>query len=159
MTIPNLPSLTSIATDPTVLRGLSVDALDALLGEADAQAKIAGAVKKAITAHIETTYSGDIAHAYAVSDKDFGAVRFSDGGYEIVVETPKKVDWDEAKIAEIGDAMVAAGDDPAEYIKVSYSVDERKYAAWPSHIRLVFEPARTVRPGTRTVKLVRKEAA
>lgn len=155
----NLPTLTQIAGDPAVLRGLSIDALDALLGEADAEAKVCGAVKKAITAHVEQAYGGDIAHAYAASDKDFGTVRVSDGGYEIVVDTPKRVVWDEAALAAAGDKIAAAGDDPSEYLTVSYSVDERKFAAWPQHIRAVFEPARTVKPGSRTVKLVRKEAA
>jgi hypothetical protein len=155
----NLPSLRSIATDPGVLRGLSLDALDALLTEAEAENKIISAAKRAITGHVEKTYEPHIAAAYAASDKDFGTVRVSDGGYEIVVDTPKKVEWDQEKLADIRSRIQSAGDDPAEYLKATLAVDERAYTAWPAHIRSIFEPARTVKPGSRTVKLVRKEAA
>lgn len=155
----NLPDLKDIANDPASIRSLSLETLDALLGECDVQTRLAGVVKKAICSQLEQSYGGDITHAYAVLQKDFGTVRVSDGPYEIVVDTPKKVEWDGEKVAEIGDAMLAAGDNPQEYIKVSYSVDERKFTAWPEHIRKVFEPARTLKPGSRTLKLVRKEAA
>ena len=40
---------------------------------------------------------------------------------------------------------IAAGDDPAEYVEISYRVPERKFAAWPARIRDAFAPARTVR--------------
>lgn len=155
----NLPTLRSIATDPAVLRTLSLDALDALLSEAETENKTISAAKRAITAHIEDIFSAHIAGAYAAADKDFGTVRIPEGGYEVVVDTPKKVEWDGERVAQIGDAMLAAGDNPSEYIKVSYTVDERKFTAWPAHIREVFAPARTVKPGPRSVKLVRREAA
>lgn len=155
----NLPTLTAIAGDPAVIVGLSLDALDALLGEIDAETKVCGAAKKAIIANIETTYARSIAAAYDVEHKDFGTIRVSDGGYEIVVDTPKKVEWDQAILTEAGDKIAATGDDVHEYLDVTLSVPERKYTAWPEHIRRVFEPARTVKPGSRTVKLVRKEAA
>ncbi len=159
MTTRNLPTLTAIAGDPAVIAGLSLDALDAILGECADQTTIAGAAKKAITAYIEKSYAGDIAHAYAAQDKDFGTVRIADGGYEIVVETPKRTEWDQTILTAAGDKIAAAGDDVHEYLDVTLSVPERKYTAWPAHIRDVFEPARTVKPGTRSIKLVRKEAA
>jgi hypothetical protein len=159
MTNRNLPTLRSIATDPGVLKTLPLDALDALLCEAEAENKIVSAAKRAITSHVEALYAPHISAAYAASDKDFGTVRVSDGGYEIVIDRPKKTEWDQDALQAAGDRIAAAGDDPSEYLKVTLSVDERKYAAWPSAIRAVFEPARTVKPGTRTVKLVRKEAA
>jgi hypothetical protein len=52
-----------------------------------------------------------------------------------------------------------AGDDPSEYLKSPTPSTSAKYAAWPAHIRAVSNPARTVKPGSRTIKLVRKEAA
>jgi hypothetical protein len=86
-------------------------------------------------------------------------VRVSDGGYDIVIDTPKKVEWSQDQLAAARSKIIDSGDDADEYVKVALSVDERAFTAWPSHIRAVFEPARTVKPGTRTVKLVRKEAA
>lgn len=156
----NLPSLREIALNgPPTKPGLSLDALEALLAECEAENKIVSAAKRAITAYIETSYAGDIAAAYADQGKDFGTVRVTDAGYDIVVDTPKKTEWDQAKLADIRSKIQFSGENPNDYVKVSYAVDERAYAAWPTKIRQTFEPARTVKPGSRTVKLVRKEAA
>lgn len=155
----NLPSLRSIASDPAALRGLSLDALDALLTEAEAENKIISAAKRAISAHIETSYGAAIAAAYRAKDTDFGAVRVTDAGYDVLIETPKKVEWDQTALRAIRAAIADSGDDPSEYLKETLTVDERAFSAWPSHIRATFEAARTVKPGSRTVKLVRKEAA
>jgi hypothetical protein len=159
MTRPNLPTLRSVATDPSVLVSLPLDALDALLTEADAETKIVGAAKKAITACLETRFASDIAAAYAGAGKDFGAVRVPDGEYEVLVDRAKKVEWDQAALADIRERIQSSGDNPSEFIKTTYAVDERAYSAWPKAIRKTFEPARTVKPGTVSVKLVRKEAA
>ena len=47
----------------------------------------------------------------------------------------------------------ASGEEPGEYIEVSFNVPERAYGAWPERIRTAFEPARTVRTGRQTFKL------
>jgi hypothetical protein len=155
----NLPTLTAVAGDPSVLRSLSLDALDALLAEATDQGVIVGAVKKAITEHLTSRYEGAISAAYAGQNKDFGTVRVSDGGYDIVVDTPKRVEWDQGVLGDVRERIQFSGDDPSEYIKVKYEVSETAYGAWPAHIRKTFEPARTLKPGARSVKLIRKEAA
>lgn len=89
--------------------------------------------------------------------KDTGTVRFDDGPVTIVADLPKKVDWDASRLAALVERIRAAGDDPTEYVDVSYKVPERKYAAWPANIRTVFEAARTVRTGKQTVTLKLKE--
>jgi hypothetical protein len=159
MTNRNLPSLRDISADPTVLRGLSLDALDALLTEAETENKIISAAKRAIVAHLETAYADAISSAYQAKGADFGTVHVADGGYDVVIDTPKRVEWDQAKLREVRERIAFSGDDPSEYVKTTLSVDERAYTAWPAHIRATFEPARTVKSGSRTVKLVRKEAA
>jgi hypothetical protein len=53
--------------------------------------------------------------------------------------------------------IIAAGDDPAQYVDIAYKVPERKYGAWPDAIREGFEPARTVRTGTLSVTLIPAE--
>ena len=47
----------------------------------------------------------------------------------------------------------AAGDDPAEYVEITYKVPECAYTSWPAHIRDAFSPARTVRTGKATFQL------
>lgn len=156
----NLPSLREIALNGVPTKpGLPLEVLEALLAECEAENKIVSAAKRAITAYVETSYAGDITAAYSDQGKDFGTVRVSDGGYDIVIDTPKKTEWDQAKLADLRSRIQFSGEDPGDYVKVTYSVDERAYSAWPTKIRESFEPARTVKPGSRTVKLVRKEAA
>ena len=85
--------------------------------------------------------------------KDTGTVRFTDGDVAIVSELPKRVEWDQARLAAVVDRIRAAGDDPAEYVEAPYKVPERAYTAWPEHIRTAFTAARTVRTGKATFKL------
>ena len=86
--------------------------------------------------------------------KDTGTVSFDDGDLTAVADLPKRVDWDQDHLADIVERIRAAGDDPAQYVDVAINVPERKYAAWPAHIREAFEPARTVRTGKPKFRLV-----
>jgi len=79
--------------------------------------------------------------------KDYGVINLELEGLKIKADLPKKVEWDQAKLAEINSTISRAGDDPAQYIDDKYSVAERKYAAWPAKIQAVFQPARTVKLG------------
>lgn len=83
----------------------------------------------------------------AVDGKDSGRVRLGDGLFVIVADVPKRIDWDQGKLAAIVSRIRQSGDDPAEFVRTSYEVSERAYTAWPSAIRRLFEPARTVRLG------------
>jgi hypothetical protein len=85
--------------------------------------------------------------------KDTGSVRFTDGDVSIVADLPKRVEWDQSRLAAVVDRIRAAGDDPAEYVEITYKVPERAYTAWPEHIRTAFTAARTVRTGKATFKL------
>ena len=85
--------------------------------------------------------------------KDAGTVRFVDGDVTIVADLPKRVEWDQDKLAAVVERIRAAGDNPAEYVEVSYKVAERAYTSWPEHIRTTFTGARTVRTGRATFKL------
>jgi len=92
------------------------------------------------------------------AQKNTGTVRFADGEITVKTDLPKRVVWDQNRLAEIVERIRAAGDDPAEIIDISYKVAERKYVAWPEGIRKGFEPARTVRPGSLKIALVSQEA-
>lgn len=147
--------------DSGVLAGLPLDAIDALLIECDAENKIISAAKRAIVACLEDRYAAQIAGAYDAQHKDFGTVHVFDGDFDIEVNTPKRTEWDQAALAAKAAEITAAGDDPSEYVKTTYSVDERAFTGWPAHIRAAFEPARTLKPGPRTFKVTRakREAA
>ena len=85
--------------------------------------------------------------------KDTGTVRLVEDGVIVIADLPKRVEWDQAKLAAVVECIRAEGDDPAEYVDVAFKVPERKYAAWPRAIRAAFEDARTVRTGKPVFKL------
>jgi hypothetical protein len=91
-------------------------------------------------------------------NKDTGTIRFEDDNVAVVADLPKKVDWDQAQLAALVARIRAAGDDPAEYVDISFKVPERKFSAWPETIREAFAPARTVRTGKQTFRLETKES-
>lgn len=93
----------------------------------------------------------------ADQQKETGILRIEEGGYMIAQDINRKADWDKKKLTEIIDKIKSEGDDPAEYVDVTYKVSEHKYKSWPSFIRKIFEPARTVKTGKPTYKLTPKE--
>jgi len=85
--------------------------------------------------------------------KDSGSVRFVDDGVHVMADLPKKVDWNQQSLKEIVDRIRCAGEDPDEYVEITYKVAERKFTAWPQHTRRSFEAARTLKTGKPTFKL------
>lgn len=148
MNIPNRITLND-------LRGMQVGAIAALSGEelaplrleAEDQLRTAKGLCDWLDGAIALKY-GDRANAARNTDgKDTGTIRFTDGAVTVVAELPKRVDWEQAKLASLVERIKADGDDPTEYVDISFDVAERKYSAWPAHIRMAFEGARTVRTG------------
>ncbi|MBS3979499.1 MAG: hypothetical protein KGZ77_06830 [Rhodobacteraceae bacterium] len=147
----NIPNRLS-ASD---LRGMQIGAIAALSGEelaplrleAEEQLRNAKTLCDWIDGAIALKY-GDRAQDARIADgKDTGTIRFADGAVTVVAELPKRVDWDQAKLASLVERIKADGENPTEYVDISFDVAERKYSAWPEHIRMAFEGARTVRTG------------
>jgi hypothetical protein len=130
---------------PEHLALLQADARDAL----DAAKRLLDWIEGAIALR----YQQRAVAARAAAGKDTGTVRFQDGEVEIVADLPKKVAWDQARLATLAEQMRAGGEDPADYLDVSFKVAERAYGAWPERIRQAFAPARTVRTGKPTYRL------
>ena len=140
MMIPNAPTLDQLRTMPVGdIIALPSEMLAVLQEDADAALKFGDRARE----------------ARAAVAKDTGIVRFSDGAITIVADLPKKVDWDQAKLAALVETIRASGEDPSQYVEISFSVSERAYGAWPDAIRRAFEPARTLRMGKPTFRLLR----
>lgn len=126
---------------------------------ASLQAELAHAAKqlKSATARfstaLEVRYATRAAEARRACGKDTGTVRLSDGDYTVVADLPKRVDWDQEKLAQITQNIADSGEDPAEFIDTKLTVSERKYGALPEAWRKGFEPARTVKVGALKVTL------
>jgi hypothetical protein len=123
--------------------------------QADAREALEAAKRTAdwVEGAIALRYQQRAVAARAVAGKDTGTVRFVDGSVEVTADLPKKVEWNQPQLATLAEQIRAGGEDPGEYVEVSFRVSERAYAAWPERIRSAFEPARTVRTGKPTYRL------
>ena len=137
---------------------LPVELLAALQREIDAAAKQMKSVTARFSTALEVRYAARAAEARRACGKDTGTVRLVDGDYTVVADLPKRVEWDQAKLAAMVERIRAAGEDPAEYVETSFKVSERSYAAWPEAIRQGFEPARMVRTGTLKIAILPQDA-
>ena len=133
---------------------LPVELLAILQRDVDERIKRDKAAKARLDGALTVRYATRAAEERQLLAKDTGTVRFDDGDFTVVADLPKRVDWDQDRLAAMVARIRDAGDDPAEYVDLAYKVPERKYAAWPDAIRKGFEPARTVRTGTLKVELL-----
>ena len=134
---------------------LPADALATLQEDADAALKSAKTLKDWLDGAIALKFGERAREARTALAKDTGTVRFSDGAITIVADLPKKVEWDQGKLAALVETIRASGEDPNQYIEISFSVSERAYGAWPDAIRRAFESARTLKTGKPTFRLLR----
>lgn len=150
----NTPSIDDLVHLPAgEIAELPVDLLAALQREIDTATKRLKAATARINSALEVRYATRAAEARRLQMKDTGTVRFNDGEFTVVADLPKRVDWDQHKLAAIIERIRATGDDPAQYVDLAVKVPERKYTAWPESIRAVFEPARTVETGNLKIQI------
>ena len=154
MSIPNRPNLADLLHMPVgAVVALPADNLALLQDEADEALRFAKLTKDWIDGALAVKYADAANAARQAAGKDTGTIRFLDDTVTVIADLPKKIDWDQALIAEIIERIRAGGDDPAEYVEISFKVPERKYTAWPESIRATFAPARTVKTGKQTFRL------
>lgn len=110
-------------------------------------------LKEFIDGAIGYKYVSQVTQMRTEQGKDNGVVHLLDDGVKVSADLPKRVSWDQKQLKAIADKITAQGEDPTEYLEVSYKVAERKYSAWPDTIRKAFEPARTLKTGKPVYKL------
>lgn len=158
MTISNHITLADIHRMPVgQIAALPADQLALLKGSADEQLTQAKSVADWLDGAISLKYADRAQDTLQEAGKDTGTIRFEDDGVTVIAELPKRIDWDQALLAQIAENIASAGEDPAEFIETKLSVSERKYGALPESWRKGFEPARTVRTGKPKFRLVLNE--
>ncbi len=96
----------------------------------------------------------EIKIALAQKAEPYGSVSAVVGAYKISYTTPKKVEWEQEGLAELYKQIAADPDeDPREYIKTEYKVSEDAYKNWPTNLKASFEPHRTVKTGSVSIKI------
>lgn len=106
-----------------------------------------------LEAGIAQRYEAAVAAERAAQGKTSGTVRVEDEGVVIVADLPKKVSWDQDRLAAMAERIRAAGDDPTEYLEIAYRVPERRFGAWPASMREGFADARSETTGKPVFRL------
>ena len=154
----NIPSVNDALNLPvTELALLPPSLLATIQAEIDVATDRMKVVIERFALALEVRYAARALECRHEEGKDTGTTRFEDNGVTVIAELPKRIDWDQAKLAQIAANIASAGEDPAEFIDTKLSVSERKYGALPESWRKGFEPARTVRTGKPKFRLVLNE--
>jgi hypothetical protein len=136
-----------LATPAGDLAALQSDALFQLKNDAADLLSVARAIVEHIDRALDLKYA-DRAHALRLAaGKDTGIVHFDDGHVRVTADLPKRVEWDQRRLAEVVRRIANGGEDPAEYVEISYRVSETKFNAWPESLKSAFAPARTLKTG------------
>ena len=130
--------------------------LAALIAEAKIKVDHYKLIQERLQGIVNFKYQDTFNHNRTAQEKETGLLRIEEEGYVIAQDITKKTDWDKKKLVEIIEKIKSQGDDPAEYVDVTYKISEHKFKSWPSFIRKVFEPARTIKHGKPTYTLTPK---
>ncbi|NAZ38233.1 hypothetical protein [Rubellimicrobium sp. CFH 75288] len=106
-----------------------------------------------IEAGIAQRYEAAAAAERAAQGKTSGTVRIEDAGVVVIADLPKKVAWDQDRLAAMAERIRAAGEDPTQYLEIAYRVPERRFGAWPDALREGFAAARTETTGKPVFRL------
>lgn len=129
------------------IAALQSGALYQLKNEAVDLLSAAKAINEQIDRALELKYAERAQSLRLAAGKDTGVTHFDDECVRITADLPKRIDWDQPKLAELVKRIADAGDDPAQYVEISYRVSETKYNAWPEALRSQFTAARTLKTG------------
>ena len=80
-------------------------------------------------------------------------MHFDDGLVRVTADLTKKIEWDQTKLAAIVKRIAANGDNPGEYVEMSYRISETKFNAWPESLKSSFVAARTLKTGKADFRL------
>lgn len=155
----NRPQLADIRTTPVgEIARLPAEHLALLQEEAEEAMNAARRIKDWLDGAIALRYGEQAARLRAAQGKDTGTVRFDDGPVTVIADLPKRVEWDQDRLAELVERIRASGEKAADYVSIEIKVSERAFTAWPETIRQAFAPARTVRTGKPTFRLMLEES-
>lgn len=143
--LPTMPIGTIAALPPQDLLQLHADVL--------ARSDAARRLKDWFDGALALRYGGRAAEARREAGKDSGSVRLSDGPVTVIVDAPKRVEWDQASLARMAERIRASGENPADYLEITFSVPERRFSAWSPAMREGFAGARKLRTGRPTFRL------
>jgi len=135
------------------LANFSIDQLVNLQKQAIDHLDKAKRLKDWIDGAISLKYQNKSIDIRQIQDKQTGTINFHDGNFKVSSIIAKKIEWDQRKLKEAISEIKEMGDNPYEYVNVSYKISETKYNAWPEYIKKFFRPARLLKTGKENFKI------
>ena len=136
-----------LTTPAGELAALASESLFQLKNDAADLLSAAKAIVEHVDRALDLKYADRAKALRLAAGKDTGVVHFDDGHVRITTDLPKRVEWDQQRLAEIVRRIAEGGENPAEYVEIGYRVSETKFNAWPESMRGAFAPARTLKTG------------
>lgn len=109
--------------------------------------------RERVNAALDQRYGEQGRTALVDSGRDFGVSHLTDGPLRVTYELPKRVSWDQKRLAEIAERIVVSGERVQDYMDVDLSVSETRFNNWPPALKEQFAAARTVKPGKASFRL------
>ena len=154
MNIPNRITLDNLDQQPLgAIIALPADDLVPLQAEVEEHFRKAKQLRDWFNGALIQKYEHRAQTERLVANKDSGPVRFQDGPVTVIADAPKRVEWDQVALAAMAERIRASGDNPTDYLEITFSVPERRFSAWPPAMRDGFAGARTLRIGRQTFSL------
>lgn len=154
----NEPTCQDIFDDPARIRDLPLTMLAKFSQQAKAGQEFWKEVAELCLDEAARQVTADIKAAMADKPDLCGTAKIDKGDIVLEVSVSKKVEWDAAGLKLAATKLKESGHNPSELIDVTYGVKEKAYSAWPSNIRDIIKPARTVKVGEPKVKFLPKDA-
>ena len=108
--------------------------------------------KSALEADVMENFKEQFDNLLRQKDEPFGKVSLCHGEFVLEYTRPKKVEWDQDKVADLY-KKISEHEDPSLYIKTKYDISETAYKNWPEAIKNTFLKARTVKNGPQKVTI------
>lgn len=113
--------------------------------------------KTLLEQELEALTQKEIDEQLSLNDYGTGTATIKTDNYVVKAVVPKKVKWDQGKLLDLHDRIVAAGDDPRVYMTCEFKVSETAFGKWPVEIQRAFTDCRTVEQGKVTFKFEGKK--
>lgn len=132
---------------------LSLDHLFEIRSGLKAEIKDVNKLIKNVESVIESKVQEAVEWKRSRYEKETGRVEVEVEGVVVTHDVPKRVEWLQRELAEVGDKLGAMGHDPHDIIVTKLSVNENVYKNLPEKVRWLLNEARVVKHGKTTIEL------
>ena len=139
--------------DLIVNKSLSNEGIFEFLGKVKKAKSIFAGIEKELIGFLSEQNKDKFKLLRSEKGDEFGVVHLEENGFKISETVAKKVTWDQDEMISIYNQIEENGDDPLMFIKAKYSMSEEMYKNLNKQVQDVFDEARTVSPGTTSIKL------